>query len=161
VYRAGVQDLAEQRAKSDAAPWLLLDVRRPTEFGIAHLPEAWSTCVGCACRSTTHPRVHVRTYVCMWVPMNACLYRCVGWFKRGCVGVSSDVPWATLPARWEEVAARWDALGPGASVVVVCRRGNDSQRAVAWLRARGRAAKDVVGGYVAWARDVDVSFPMY
>ena len=45
---------------------------------------------------------------------------------------------------------------------VVCRRGNDSQRAVAALRAAGVAhAVDVVGGMEAWAAEVDPGFPTY
>ena len=45
---------------------------------------------------------------------------------------------------------------------VVCRRGNDSQRAVAALRRAGIShGVDVVGGMEAWARDVDPSFPTY
>jgi len=45
---------------------------------------------------------------------------------------------------------------------VVCRRGNDSQRAVARLRDLGIAhAVDVVGGMEGWAREVDPGFPTY
>ncbi|EFN55933.1 hypothetical protein CHLNCDRAFT_22673 [Chlorella variabilis] len=45
---------------------------------------------------------------------------------------------------------------------VVCRRGNDSQRAVARLRELGMAhAVDVVGGMEAWAHEVDPGFPTY
>lgn len=45
---------------------------------------------------------------------------------------------------------------------VVCRRGNDSQRAVARLRQLGIThAVDVVGGMEGWAREVDVEFPTY
>lgn len=45
---------------------------------------------------------------------------------------------------------------------VVCRRGNDSQRAVARLRQLGIThGVDVVGGMEAWAREVDPSFPTY
>lgn len=48
-------------------------------------------------------------------------------------------------------------------VYVVCRRGNDSQRAVAALRAAGVAvhAVDVVGGMEGWAAQVDPGFPTY
>lgn len=45
---------------------------------------------------------------------------------------------------------------------VVCRRGNDSQRAVAALRRAGISqGVDVVGGMEGWAREVDTSFPTY
>ncbi|THG10530.1 hypothetical protein TEA_000099 [Camellia sinensis var. sinensis] len=42
-----------------------------------------------------------------------------------------------------------------ASLYVVCRRGNDSQRAIKYLRKMGFAsAKDIDGGLESWARDV-------
>lgn len=48
-------------------------------------------------------------------------------------------------------------------VVVICRRGNDSQLAVAHLRRHfpHLAARDVIGGLHAWARHVDPTFPIY
>eukprot|EP00884_Botryococcus_braunii_P020045 jgi/Botrbrau1/6724/Bobra.0324s0015.1 len=47
-------------------------------------------------------------------------------------------------------------------VFVVCRRGNDSQRAVHLLRQTGfEGAVDLVGGLQAWAREVDPRFPLY
>jgi adenylyltransferase/sulfurtransferase len=51
---------------------------------------------------------------------------------------------------------------PQPPLYVVCRRGNDSQRAVAALRAAGVVhAVDVVGGMEAWAAEVDPGFPTY
>lgn len=45
---------------------------------------------------------------------------------------------------------------------VVCRRGNDSQRAVAALRAAGIThGIDVMGGMEGWAAEVDPGFPTY
>ncbi|KAJ6809369.1 adenylyltransferase and sulfurtransferase MOCS3-2 [Iris pallida] len=50
----------------------------------------------------------------------------------------------------------------GASLYVVCRRGNDSQRAVCLLNSNGfPAAKDIIGGLESWAHDVDPKFPTY
>ena len=50
-------------------------------------------------------------------------------------------------------------------VYVVCRRGNDSQRAVKLLKEKfadlDLVIKDIEGGLHAWARDVDRSFPVY
>nr|GEV45315.1 adenylyltransferase and sulfurtransferase MOCS3 [Tanacetum cinerariifolium] len=44
----------------------------------------------------------------------------------------------------------------------VCRRGNDSQRAVDLLHKAGfTSAKDIVGGLESWAHDVDQRFPTY
>jgi adenylyltransferase and sulfurtransferase len=50
-----------------------------------------------------------------------------------------------------------------APLFVVCRRGNDSQRAVALLRQEVglSVAVDVVGGTEGWAREVDPGFPLY
>jgi adenylyltransferase/sulfurtransferase len=51
------------------------------------------------------------------------------------------------------------------NVYVVCRRGNDSQRAVRLLQEKfsdlNLIIKDIEGGLHAWARDVDKSFPVY
>ncbi|BBN18879.1 adenylyltransferase and sulfurtransferase [Marchantia polymorpha subsp. ruderalis] len=48
------------------------------------------------------------------------------------------------------------------SIYVVCRRGNDSQKAVQFLRSEGfSSAVDVVGGLESWAKDVDERFPFY
>jgi len=48
-------------------------------------------------------------------------------------------------------------------VVVLCRRGNDSQVAVEIVREMvpGVRVRDVVGGLHSWTRDVDGSFPVY
>ncbi|KAG8093858.1 hypothetical protein GUJ93_ZPchr0012g20780 [Zizania palustris] len=48
------------------------------------------------------------------------------------------------------------------SVYVVCRRGNDSQRAVQILHEKGfLSAKDIIGGLQSWAQEVDPDFPIY
>ena len=47
-------------------------------------------------------------------------------------------------------------------VVVVCRRGNDSQHIVQSLRGLGVAsAVDLIGGLSAWSHQQDTSFPAY
>ena len=49
-------------------------------------------------------------------------------------------------------------------VIFVCRRGNDSQRAVKKLRAisgQQLVIKDLAGGLHAWAKHVDNDFPVY
>lgn len=49
----------------------------------------------------------------------------------------------------------------GRRVVVLCRRGNDSQLVVRTLQEWGvRGAVDLEGGYLAWARDVDPLMPL-
>ncbi len=50
-------------------------------------------------------------------------------------------------------------------VYVVCRRGNDSQRAVKILQDKLKdlpvAIKDITGGLTAWAHQIDNDFPVY
>lgn len=49
-----------------------------------------------------------------------------------------------------------------ACLYVVCRRGNDSQRAVQFLADNGfSSAKDIIGGLESWANNVDPKFPAY
>ncbi|VFR01765.1 unnamed protein product [Cuscuta campestris] len=48
------------------------------------------------------------------------------------------------------------------SLYVLCRRGNDSQRAVECLHRAGfSSAKDIIGGLAAWTQEVDPQFPSY
>jgi rhodanese-related sulfurtransferase len=51
----------------------------------------------------------------------------------------------------------------GRDVIVICRRGNDSQLAVAHLRRQypQLAVRDVIGGLHAWTRHIDPDFPVY
>lgn len=52
--------------------------------------------------------------------------------------------------------------GKHVNLHVICRRGNDSQRAVQYLQNVGFThAKDIVGGIEGWARDLDPNFPTY
>lgn len=47
-------------------------------------------------------------------------------------------------------------------VIVVCRRGNDSQHVVHKLRSFGfTSAVDLIGGLSAWSQQLDPSFPDY
>ncbi|KAJ3358900.1 hypothetical protein GGF32_009911 [Allomyces javanicus] len=92
------------------SPVVLLDVRAPVQFGIAHLPN------------------------------------------------SINVPWRDLPARLDEVRA---LARDGTDLVVLCRRGNDSQRAVAKLREEGIECVDMIGGLEAWSSEVEPGFPRY
>jgi len=48
------------------------------------------------------------------------------------------------------------------AVYVVCRRGNDSQRAVSLFSEHGfKGAKNIKGGLAEWAKTVDPNFPVY
>ena len=78
----------------------------------------------------------------------------------GSVSVPYDGPQFVRRAVAAAEAAGWKEGEP--PLVVVCRRGNDSQRAVADLRAAGVAAVDVAGGLAAWAAGGGAGdFPQY
>ncbi|XP_015112130.1 adenylyltransferase and sulfurtransferase MOCS3 [Diachasma alloeum] len=51
------------------------------------------------------------------------------------------------------------------NVYIICRRGNDSQRAVDLLKTslnhRSNRIKDIIGGIHAWTRELDSTFPIY
>lgn len=80
---------------------------------------------------------------------------------------SLNIPLPSLEARVHEISSALEKegktnSGSGAQLYVLCRRGNDSQRAVQFLHKIGfTSAKDIVGGLEGWARDVDPSLPMY
>lgn len=91
-------------------------------------------------------------------------------FKIVSLPKSINIPLSSLEARLPEisVALRKDDErtaangGTSGSIYVVCRRGNDSQRAVQYLHKVGlTSAKDIIGGLESWARDVDQDFPTY
>ena len=59
-------------------------------------------------------------------------------------------------------AAHANALDEQASIIVLCRRGNDSQLVVQSLREHGlHAAVDLTGGLAAWAQHAGTNFPRY
>lgn len=83
---------------------------------------------------------------------------------------SMNIPLSNLEARLSELSSvlKKDDEQSGsdgvsaASLYVVCRRGNDSQRAVQYLHKMGfTSAKDIIGGLESWAHDVDPTFPTY
>ncbi|GJV19609.1 adenylyltransferase and sulfurtransferase [Tanacetum coccineum] len=81
---------------------------------------------------------------------------------------SMNVPLASLEGRLPEISSALNSTkesvhdGSDARLYVVCRRGNDSQRAVDLLHKAGfTSAKDIVGGLESWAHDVDQRFPTY
>lgn len=91
-------------------------------------------------------------------------------FKIVSLPNSLNIPLAALESRLPEVSLalkeeenRQDRdSGSRASLYVVCRRGNDSQRAVKYLHSVGfTSARDVVGGIESWAHEVDPNFPTY
>lgn len=88
-------------------------------------------------------------------------------FKIVSLPKSLNIPLSNLEARFVEIPSALKKVEEDESVssvqlYVVCRRGNDSQRAVQYLQKMGfTSAKDIVGGLESWAEDVDPNFPSY
>lgn len=87
-------------------------------------------------------------------------------FKIVSLPKSLNIPLSNLEARLPEISSalkKEDSVGSSeAQLYVVCRRGNDSQRAVEYLHKMGfTSAKDIVGGIESWAQNVDPNFPTY
>ena len=64
-------------------------------------------------------------------------------WDAGHVQGALHIPMADLPARLEELPAQGEVL-------VICRSGNRSARAAAWLNQNGYDAINVAGGMGAW-----------
>jgi len=71
------------------------------------------------------------------------------------------IPGSTLiPVR--DLESRRDELNPDAEIVLVCRTGRRSARAVARLRRAGYSrVRNLEGGISAWATEVDPDLPVY
>ncbi|PRQ31958.1 putative transferase [Rosa chinensis] len=87
-------------------------------------------------------------------------------FKIVSLPNSLNIPLPSLEARLPEISLALkeneENRGVNSELYVVCRRGNDSQRAVQSLHKLGfTSARDIIGGLEAWARDVDPNFPTY
>lgn len=91
-------------------------------------------------------------------------------FKIVSLPNSINIPLGNLEGRLSEISASLEReegnkcvdTSRGASLYVICRRGNDSQRAVEFLHRMGfTSAKDIIGGLESWANDVDPKFPTY
>ncbi|XP_058090172.1 adenylyltransferase and sulfurtransferase MOCS3 [Magnolia sinica] len=91
-------------------------------------------------------------------------------FKISALPMSLNIPLSSLEGKLLEIhsALKEQEEGSGldsgtrVSLYVICRRGNDSQRAVQYLHKMGLSlAQDIIGGLESWAQDVDPSFPTY
>ncbi|KAE9596377.1 hypothetical protein Lal_00048825 [Lupinus albus] len=92
-------------------------------------------------------------------------------FKIVSLPKSLNIPLSNLEARLPEISSALKkeeednksvVSGSSAQLYVVCRRGNDSQRAVQSLQKMGfTSAKDIIGGLESWAHNVDPNFPTY
>ncbi|CAA6661392.1 unnamed protein product [Spirodela intermedia] len=79
---------------------------------------------------------------------------------------SISIPLSSLKENFAVIDSAMDEIKQGtgldASIYVICRRGNDSQRAAKLLHENGFSiAKDIIGGLESWAQEIDHSFPMY
>ncbi|KAL6196274.1 hypothetical protein ACLB2K_031889 [Fragaria x ananassa] len=87
-------------------------------------------------------------------------------FKIVSLPNSLNIPLPNLEAQLPEISLalkeKEENKGINSELYVVCRRGNDSQRAVQSLHKLGfTSARDIIGGLEGWARDVDPDFPTY
>lgn len=95
----------------------------------------------------------------------------VGLLKRPDAPVLIDVrePWEFSVARinsatlvpLEELEGRVATLDRARPMVVYCHHGTRSGFAAQWLRAKGFAARNLVGGIDRWSRDIDPQVPRY
>lgn len=75
-----------------------------------------------------------------------------------CFPGSINIPIGECPRRVAEIKS----LAAGRDLVVVCRRGNDSQLAVRLLKEAGvERVRDLIGGFRGYATDVDPALPQY
>ena len=75
---------------------------------------------------------------------------------------AENIPLRSLIRNSESVSQNFKSK----TVVFVCRRGNDSQKAVSEMqKVLGENSEislfDIKGGLYAWQRDIDSSFPLY
>ncbi|TKR77559.1 hypothetical protein L596_018507 [Steinernema carpocapsae] len=86
-------------------------------------------------------------------------------FAIGRLKEAINIPYDKLKKMTKEDVTKELGESMKETIYVVCRRGNDSQRAVADLREafEGKNVKftDLIGGYTTWAAEVDESFPIY
>ncbi|CAI5492936.1 unnamed protein product, partial [Closterium sp. Naga37s-1] len=136
-------------ARQQRRPHVLLDVRPPHLFSIAHLPGAINTPLA---------------------TLPAALDEIKSAARAAATSASSTSSQQAPAAPGEQAAAAEEQQGAGrggeggvgaeAAVFVVCRRGNDSQRGVGVLREAGvGSAVSVDGGMLAWGAHIDPSFP--
>ncbi|XP_077249733.1 co-factor for nitrate, reductase and xanthine dehydrogenase 5 [Tasmannia lanceolata] len=91
-------------------------------------------------------------------------------FEIAALPKSLNIPLSSLEHRLPEIHSALKkeeentTLGSGQKPMIyaICRRGNDSQRAVQYLHKMGlTSAQDIIGGLESWAQDVDPNFPIY
>jgi adenylyltransferase/sulfurtransferase len=74
----------------------------------------------------------------------------------------SPVPSPHVHIPMGEIADRLSELDPGTDTVVICRSGGRSLEVARFLSARGFGSVfNLVGGILAWSRDIDPTIPQY
>jgi len=140
---------------------MLIDVRETLQFQICHLPNATSTS-SCS-RAWPHRslilsvlilRFDRHSYASPFHFARPIAARQAKYGNRRCLLVQRRLT-DLLVFSSTGLFVLW-------IVYVVCRRGNQSQRAVQLLRLHGfENSRDIIGGMARWAIDVDPSFPVY
>ena len=126
---------------ASASPFLVLDVRPPLQFDIAHLPHSISMPLA----QMPHAALELAQLL------------------RG-LAQQATTRWAQ-----QRPSSSPSLAPPLPSLFVLCRRGVDSVQAVSAIRAAGAtgdakidaAVLNVEGGLIAWTEQVDPTFPLY
>ncbi|KAL3678354.1 hypothetical protein R1sor_021310 [Riccia sorocarpa] len=133
-----------QKHLDSGKPCVLLDVREPHEFAISSLPNSLNIPL-----STLKEKLPI---------LRSALDSSIASSEK-LVNGDAPVQLELLVNSGNGDSALTVAIPP---VFVICRRGNDSQKAVQLLRNEGFSTLvDVVGGLESWAKNVDREFPCY
>ncbi|KAH9290643.1 hypothetical protein KI387_034760 [Taxus chinensis] len=118
-------------------PYVLVDVREDHQYKIASLPN-----------SLNIPFSRLETQVCI---------------VQEAVKNMSVKSTSQEPMLFEKPnGTTLEQVSSSVQLYVICRRGNDSQRAVQYLHGQGfHAVHDIIGGLEAWTKEVDHNFPSY
>ena len=136
--------------KAERRALLVVDVRPKEQFAAAHLP-----------RSINVP------YQGAHKPLPDALLQVVGPRQKQEQAAQpasglSEVGLSGMAEVGQATSPQQPPAHQPAEIIVVCRRGNDSQEVVQRLHELGISeAIDVVGGLTAWCQMVDPSFPSY
>lgn len=158
-WSRGPPHLASQAASSSQSPAgpLLLDVRPKEQFAAAHLPGFMNV-----------------PYEGPHKPLASSLLELCRSHQSGRSQAGDASSALAIPSSGERGPGAQDPQTSYSSstgepkpeaadqILVVCRRGNDSQEVVQQLHSLGiTGAMDIVGGLTAWSQTVDPSFPIY
>ena len=74
-----------------------------------------------------------------------------------CLPGALNIPLKQLPSNIEKIRD----LALDKDVFVVCKHGNDSQRAAEILLQNGIHCKDIIGGVFRYSKEINPNFPTY